>query len=172
MALNDTRGKQLLEPRIDPKTKKMDVGGFQLPPTSLITALLYGFANHESVAAKEYYFWRICDELWNHSDLPDKLCVRHPWAELMIKAALENKYLAIGGSASSGKSHIMAAWGIVNWLSQPQDTLVLMTSTTLREARKRIWGSVMAHQSGFGIQLAVPLTLMRKEHSLKERDFL
>lgn len=144
MALNDTRGKQLLEPRIDPKTKKMDVGGFQLPPTSLITALLYGFANHESVAAKEYYFWRICDELWNHSDLPDKLCVRHPWAELMIKAALENKYLAIGGSASSGKSHIMAAWGIVNWLSQPQDTLVLMTSTTLREARKRIWGSVMA----------------------------
>lgn len=38
----------------------------------------------------------------------------------------------------------MAAWGIINWLSQPQDTLVLMTSTTLREARKRIWGSVMS----------------------------
>lgn len=144
MALKEQRSKQLLEPRIDPQTKKMDVGGFQLPPTSLITALLYGFANHESVVAKEYYFWRICDELWNHDDLPDKLCVRHPWAEMMIKAALENKYLAIGGSASSGKSHIMAAWGIVNWLSQPQDTLVLMTSTTLREARKRIWGSVMS----------------------------
>ena len=38
----------------------------------------------------------------------------------------------------------MAAWGIVNWLSKPKDTLVLMTSTTLREARKRIWGSVMS----------------------------
>lgn len=144
MALKEERSKQLLEPRIDAKTKKMDVGGFQLPPTSLITALLYGFANHETVVAREYYFWRICDELWNNEELPEKLCVRHPWAELMIKAALENKYLAVGGSASSGKSHIMAAWGIINFLSQPQDTLVLMTSTTLREARKRIWGSVIS----------------------------
>ncbi len=144
MALIAERSKQLLEPKIDPKTKRMDVGGFQLPPTSLLTALLYGFAKHEEVIAREYYFWRICDELWNNEDLPEKLMVRHPWAEMMIRAALENKYLAIGGSASSGKSHTMAAWGIVNWLCQPQDTLVLMTSTTLREARKRIWGSVMS----------------------------
>ena len=140
----EQRSKQLLEPRIDPKTKRMDVGGLTIPPTSLLTALLYGFANHEVVVAREYYFWRICDELWNREDLPEKLMVRHPWATLMIRAALENKYLAVGGSASSGKSHTMAAWGIINWLCQPQDTLVLMTSTTLREARKRIWGSVMS----------------------------
>jgi len=144
MALNETRGKQLLEPKIDPTTKKMDVGGFTIPPTSLLTALLYGFAHHESPSAKEYYFWRCCDELWNHEDLPEPLMVRHPWATYMIRAAIENKYLAVGGSASSGKSHTMAAWGIINWLSQPADTLVLMTSTTLREARKRIWGSVMS----------------------------
>ncbi len=144
MALKVERSKQLLEPRIDPKTKRMDVGGFQIPPTSLLTALLYGFANHEEAVIREYYFWRLCDELWNRDDLPEKLMVKHPWAELMIRAALENKYLAVGGSASSGKSHTMAAWGIINWLSQPQDTLVLMTSTTLREARKRIWGSVMS----------------------------
>ena len=144
MALNEQRSKQLLEPRIDPKTKKMDVGGFQIPPTSLLTALLFGFANHESATAKEYYFWRCCDELWNNDDLPEPLMVRHPWATYMIRAAIENRYLAVGGSASSGKSHTMAAWGIINWLSQPADTLVLMTSTTLREARKRIWGSVMS----------------------------
>ena len=144
MALNDERRKQLLEPKVDPKTKKMDVGGFQIPPTNTITALLFGFANHESPSAKEYYFWRCCDELWNHEELPEPLMVRHPWATYMIRAAIENKYLAVGGSASSGKSHTMAAWGIINWLSQPADTLVLMTSTTLREARKRIWGSVMS----------------------------
>ena len=136
--------KAILEPRIDPKTKKMDVGGLLIPPTSVLTGLLYGFAHHDSVRAKEFYFWRICDELWNNADLPEKLMVKHPWATQMIRAALNNKYLSIGGSASSGKSHTMAAWGIVNWLSQPKDTLVLMTSTTLREARKRIWGSVMS----------------------------
>ena len=136
--------KAILEPRIDPKTKKMDVGGLLIPPTSVLTGLLYGFAHHDSVRAKEFYFWRVCDELWNNADLPEKLMIKHPWAVQMIRAALNNKYLSIGGSASSGKSHTMAAWGIVNWLSQPKDTLVLMTSTTLREARKRIWGSVMS----------------------------
>lgn len=144
MLKNSSKHKGLLEPRIDPSTKKMDVGGLLIPPTSLVTALLYGFAQHPKAVAREYYFWRICDELWNHDDLPEPMMIRHPWAEEMIRKAIKHKYLAIGGSASSGKSHTMAAWGIVNWLSQPADTLVLMTSTTLREARKRIWGSVMS----------------------------
>lgn len=136
--------KRVLEPRIDPQSKKMDVGGLMIQPTSLLTALLYGFAQHPNDKAKEFYFWRICDELWNRDELPEPMMVRHPWAEKMIRAAIKHKYLAVGGSASSGKSHTMAAWGIVQWLSQPRDTLVLMTSTTLREARKRIWGSVMS----------------------------
>jgi hypothetical protein len=136
--------KRVLEPRIDPQSKKMDVGGLMIQPTSLLTALLYGFAHHPNDKAKEFYFWRICDELWNREELPEPMMVRHPWAEKMIRAAIKHKYLAVGGSASSGKSHTMAAWGIVQWLSQPRDTLVLMTSTTLREARKRIWGSVMS----------------------------
>jgi len=144
MPPDPTKRKRVIEPRIDPKTKKMDVGGLLIPPTSLLTALLYGFAHHPRTIAKEYYFWRICDELWNHDDLPEPMMIRHPWAEQMVRAALKNKYLSIGGSASSGKSHTMAAWGIVKLLSQPRDTLILMTSTTLRGARKRIWGSVIS----------------------------
>lgn len=144
MQNNLTQAKNTLEPRINPVTKKMDVGGLEIRPTSLITALLYGFAQHKKPIAKEYYFWRICDELWNGPDMAEQLMIRHPWADRMIKAAIRNKYLAIGGSASSGKSHTMAAWGIVNFLAQPRDTLVLLTSTTLREARKRIWGSVIS----------------------------
>ena len=117
------KGKKLLEPRIDPTTKKMDVGGFLIPPTNLITALLFGFAKHTSPKAKEYYFWRCCDELWNNPDMPEPMMVRHPWAEEMIRAAINNKYLAVGGSASSGKSHTFAAWGIINWLSQHRKEL-------------------------------------------------
>jgi len=144
MSNKSNPARNVLEPRIDPVTKKMDVGGLFIRPTSLLTALLYGFAKHDRAVAKEYYFWRICDELWNNDDLPEKLMVRHPWADRMIKSAIRNKYLAIGGSASSGKSHTMAAWGIVNFLAQPRDTLILVTSTTLREARKRIWGSIIS----------------------------
>ena len=132
------------EPRVDSKTKKRDVGGLLIPPTNTLTALLFGFANHEAHRAREYYFWRLCDELWNHDELPEPMMVRHPWAVEMIRAVIRNKYVSIGGAANSGKSHTMAAWGILNWLAQPRDTLVLLTSTTLREARKRIWGSVIS----------------------------
>tara|TARA_R100001509_G_scaffold150347_1_gene109240 strand:+ start:977 stop:2692 length:1716 start_codon:yes stop_codon:yes gene_type:complete len=122
----------------------MDVGGMSIDATNTITGLLYGLANHKSNKAREYYFWRLCDELWNHDELPEPLMVKHPWAESMIQAVIQNKYVSIGGAASSGKSHTMAAWGILNWLAAPRDTLVLLTSTTLREARKRIWGSVIS----------------------------
>ena len=139
-----TKKLHVYEPRIDADTKKMDVGGTLIPPTNTITALLYGFANNDSFRAREYYFWRLCDEFWNHDDLPEHMMVKHPWAEEMVKAVIRNKYVSIGGAASSGKSHTMAAWGILNWLAAPRDTLVLLTSTTLREARKRIWGSVIS----------------------------
>jgi hypothetical protein len=302
----------VLEPRLDPDTNKMDVGGYTIPVTNTLTALLWGFANHAHPKAREYYFWRVADELWNHDDLPEKLFVKHPWAEQIIHECLNNKYLAVGGAAScvagdtrmlnpltgeaptiqslcesntrpvvqtlngpvladvpylkgtaelfefklsngeafrctgdhrlltvsgwqhasqtsvgarlvgyaacntpnlsgvalqqareaakdtsptreygyrpraslglsvdfvevlsiesvgvhdfydlnvpvehhyfaegcvhhnSGKSHTLAGYGIICWLAQPRDTLVLMTSTTLREARKRIWGSVIS----------------------------
>lgn len=116
---------------------------FEIPLTSELTALLVGFKNHDEPRAREYYFWRIAEILW---DQPGRECLLdcHPWAELIIAKACRNKYLAIGGAASSGKSHIMAAWGIVQWMCAPDETLVLMTSTTLREARKRIWGSVIS----------------------------
>jgi len=139
-----TQTLRIYEPRIDEKTSKMDVGGMSIDATNTITGLLYGLANHKSNKAREYYFWRLCDELWNHDELPEPLMIKHPWAESMIQAVIQNKYVSIGGAASSGKSHTMAAWGILNWLAAPRDTLVLLTSTTLREARKRIWGSVIS----------------------------
>jgi hypothetical protein len=134
----------VLEPRIDSASKKMDVGGYLIPITSTLTALLWGFANHPSPKAREFYFWRVADLLWNKDDLPEHMFVRHPWADKIVHECINNKYLAIGGAASSGKSHTLAGYGIISWLAAPRDTLVLMTSTTLREARKRVWGSVIS----------------------------
>lgn len=132
-----------LEPKPDP-SGGVDVGGLLIPETATLTALLWGFANHPNLRAKEYYFWRIADELWNHSELPEPMFIRHEWSEFIIWECLNNRYLAVGGAASSGKSHCLAGYGIIQWLSRPRDTMVLITSTSLREARKRIWGSVIA----------------------------
>lgn len=43
-----------------------------------------------------------------------------------------------------------AVWAIVNWLCAPEDTLVLVTSTSLKDSRKRIWGSVTAYFQAAG----------------------
>jgi hypothetical protein len=119
------------------------VDTFIIPETGTLTALLWGFANHPELRAKEYYFWRIADLLWNNADLPEPMFLRHEWSEEVIWECLNNKYLSVGGAASSGKSHCLAGYGIIQWLSRPRDTMVLITSTSLREARKRVWGSVI-----------------------------
>lgn len=46
----------------------------------------------------------------------------------------------VSGCASSGKSMLGAVYGLVNWMSDPINTMVLMTSTSLKESGKRIWG--------------------------------
>jgi len=52
------------------------------------------------------------------------------------------KYLAIIGSANSSKTEIGAMWGIISWMADPANTLVLVTSTTLKDSRKRMWGRI------------------------------
>ncbi|NBP25560.1 MAG: hypothetical protein EBU81_13635, partial [Proteobacteria bacterium] len=121
----------------------MDVGGYVIPVCSVFTALLWGYHNHPNVRAKEYYFWRCADTLWNSDEEREKLFEKNPWSELIIRECITNRYLAVGGAASSTKSHTLAGYGIISWLAAPAHTAVLMTSTSLGMARKRIWGSVI-----------------------------
>ena len=87
----------------------------------------------------EYHFKRIVAGLWPE-DGP-KPFVFHPWAERMLEAACANKYLAVAGCASIGKADFYAVWAIVNFIAGPYDTMVLVISTSLKDSRKRIWGS-------------------------------
>lgn len=120
------------------------VDGILVPaPCNELSALLSAFNRHKSPKARINIFWQIADILWNGPERHEPLFARHPWADQIIAAAATEKYLSIGGAASSGKSYTAAGWAIVNWLSAPDRTLVLVTSTTLREARKRIWGAVV-----------------------------
>jgi hypothetical protein len=43
---------------------------------------------------------------------------------------------------SSGKSDFMAVWILLNWLAAPYHTLGLLTSTSIRDSKKRVWGAV------------------------------
>lgn len=91
----------------------------------------------------EYHFWQIVSYLWGEGS--NKRFVRHPWAERMTAKACQWNYLGIHGSASSGKSDWSAVWALVNWMCDPLNTLVLVTSTSLKDSRKRIWGSITSY---------------------------
>jgi len=88
-----------------------------------------------------HHFKEVVDHLWNHPDSRNRV-EWTPWLERMIEAAFEHKYLAVAGCASSGKSQAYALWAIVQFLCSPWNTLVLVTSTSLKESRKRIWGAI------------------------------
>lgn len=117
------------------------IGGIELPPCSKETALLWGFRWTEDVDAREYFFWRIADIWWN-SEGKQKMA-KHHWSELIIRECCSNRYLAVGGAASSGKSYVLAAWALMSWMCDPSNTKVLLTSTHLSGARDRIWGAIL-----------------------------
>lgn len=66
----------------------------------------------------------------------------NPWAEKMITTYCHHRFVAVGGSASSGKSQNAALWGLLNFLASPRNTLVLVTTTTMKDSDQRVWGMI------------------------------
>jgi hypothetical protein len=85
------------------------------------------------------HFRNYIDLLWGERN-KRKHFIWHPWAEITIEEACRNKTLAIGGCAGSGKSISVAPYGIGEWLTDPMNTIVIVVSTSVKAAKKRIWG--------------------------------
>lgn len=129
-----------------PKRGVMKYGKIFPPGTNILTVELYAFKHNlteeQGGLGKFQHFRNVVDLLWNRPNSPRRF-IWSPWAEDMIREACDNMYLSVAGAASAGKSDSYALWGIVNYLCSPHDTLVILTSTTLREARRRVWKSVV-----------------------------
>ena len=99
-----------------------------------------GLSAADGGLGKEEHFWNIVAILWPAGCRRPFL--RNPWGERMVRAWCQHNFVSVSGCASSSKTDTSAVWAIVNWLCDPLNTKVLVTSTTLRESRKRIWGSI------------------------------
>lgn len=71
--------------------------------------------------------------------------VWHPWAEDMLHECCYNQFVGFAGCGSSGKSDFMAVWSLLNWLAAPYHTLSLLTSTSIRDSKKRVWGAIQRY---------------------------
>lgn len=127
--------------------------GLMFPPdvTDLDVELYcfrHGTTIEEGGLGKFGHFKRIVDILWNPIDEDTgERCGPmpvdwHPWFERMVEHACQHDTLGIAGCANSGKSDFAALWCIVNFICAPQDTMVLVTSTSKQDSRKRIWGRI------------------------------
>jgi hypothetical protein len=129
---------------IEPDQYQYDYGVISDQPLTELQLLLLAFKLNPPIDSggigRARLFWKIADCLWGVNSESIRKFTPHPWAERMTELACEHQYLGVHGSASSGKSLWGALWGFVNWASDPENTLVLMTSTSLRDSRRRIWG--------------------------------
>lgn len=101
----------------------------------------WGFTVESGGLGKAAHFKRIVQHLWGAKSR--KQFIWHPWADEMNEESCRHNYLGVSGCGSSGKTDFFAVKGIVDYLCAPHHTLVLMTSTSLKEARKRIWGACL-----------------------------
>lgn len=111
------------------------------------TIELIGFRENfspESGGLGKYgHFKKVVDLLWPYDPKKNKSGFHwNPWAERIFEEACKWNYLGISGPKSSSKTHCIGIWGLVNWLCDPFNTLVLVTTTSVREARKRMWGVI------------------------------
>lgn len=63
----------------------------------------------------------------------------HPWNEWSAQKLCENSVVAMTGCATASKTHIAGVFGFNFFLAAPSMTSVVLTSTTSKMVRKRIW---------------------------------
>lgn len=147
-----------LSPEIDKKTKTCHLYGYVWDMAWYASNSILPFLMIELFCFKEYarakaspfpllspdcfyHFKRSVDMIWN-GRLSNKRFDWQVYSEKMARFACEWDYLAIAGAASTGKSDFAAIWALTQIFAAPKDTLVLLTSTSLKGAKGRVWASL------------------------------
>ena len=108
------------------------------------SSLLKDGSKNKDGIPKWKHFVNAVNLVWNYKG-STKPFTWHPWAIQMAKASCRHKRLAVAGCASSGKSDFYAVYAIIVWLSNPYKNVVLVTTTTLKDAKGRIWGRLASY---------------------------
>lgn len=99
-------------------------------------------------------FKYVCSMFWG----PDSAMpyVWHRWNELALTRACEHQYCGLNGCANSSKSDFGAVWVLVNWMADPENTLGLVTSTTIKDSKKRMWGRILRYYDAANTIVTLP----------------
>lgn len=73
--------------------------------------------------------------LWPEDDV-------HRWSDLAFEALSQNSITVLMGPSDSGKTYPSAKWGLIEYWTDPDNTLVLVSSTDVRGLELRVWGAI------------------------------
>ena len=68
--------------------------------------------------------------------------VQNQWTDRIWDALETHPYLCIMGHGSASKSFTAAAWSLLDWWSDAQNTAVILTSDTIASMSRRIWSDI------------------------------
>lgn len=66
----------------------------------------------------------------------------HRWSNLALKSIVENEVNVFMGSADSNKTYSISKFVLIDWWAFPDKTLWMVSSTELRGAELRVWGTL------------------------------
>ena len=66
----------------------------------------------------------------------------NPWLEAQVEGLCEHDYVGWAGCGASGKTFGATLFATVWWLANPSKTTVVLTSTTAKMIRKRMWANL------------------------------
>lgn len=82
-----------------------------------------------------YHYKRMWELIWPEEEVD-------PWAERALHSFCENNITVLIGPKDCAKTQSMAKIALCDWWCFPEDTLWLVSSTTLKDAQRRVWGRI------------------------------
>jgi len=79
---------------------------------------------------------------FNHFVNVSKMVWPNPWLEAQVESLCEHDYVGWAGCGASGKTFGATLFATVWWLANPSKTTVVLTSTTAKMIRKRMWANL------------------------------
>ena len=95
----------------------------------------------------KWFFKAIAKAIWPETaeKQGDPQFIWNSWADWMLKKACEDNFLAIAGCAGLGKSEFFAIWLLIQFLSDPANTLCMTTSMTLGASKMKMWSKIVQY---------------------------
>lgn len=86
-------------------------------------------------------FWRMTDTL------APSYFEKHDWTHRVVNTLCSNRWVGVAGCSGSAKTHNIVGFACAWWLACPEESSVILCSTTSRALRKRGWSNVQLFYS-------------------------